>query len=350
MGPPTDLGPATGSMSGRGAFRAVCDCGFVAEGDDAATFLATARAHALSAHGIEPGDAALLASARRAGHRDADPVTATTTAWPAGWYVVHDGNGLGPGHPVAVEALGGRLLLERRSGGGVRVRTGSGAELPVDGLGGAVAVWSGAEPPPYRLGPFPELGERRWSGVRWAATGVVRTTVANAQRDVVDNAHFEPVHGLRNPETRAADRGHAFDTVSQGVISLRRIGGPPLLAHLRLDGRLHGPGLLAYRTTITAGIQIHNLLFSAVTPIDAERSRFFAGIAVRRLRVPVLDRLILRSAIAGLLQDYDRDAAYWAAGRPRPPEAGPETEEEQAMGERFERWLDRCPAGVPAAG
>jgi phenylpropionate dioxygenase-like ring-hydroxylating dioxygenase large terminal subunit len=260
--------------------------------------------------------------------------------FPHGWYVVHAGPQLEPGTTRTADLLDRTLTITREQSGGVIVTDATGHHLPVHETAGAVFAWWGPDSPDWQVGPFPELNDtRRWTPVHWLRSGVVRTTVENAQRDVVDNAHFEPVHGLRHASTTARPAGRYLDTVSQGIITLRRIGGPPLLAHLYLDGQLHGPGLLVYRTTITIGIQVHNLVFSAVTPVDGENSVFFAGVAVRKLPIPGVNGLVNRAAAKGILADYEADARFWASGRQRSPDAGEPTEDELRMFAMYEGWL-----------
>lgn len=261
---------------------------------------------------------------------------------PDGWYFVHDVASLRPASAVQVFALGDDLTVARDRGGSVIVRGTDGETRRTDVVAGAVFVWHGRGEPGYRL-ESTDQGPG-WTPVRWATTGVVATSVANAMRDVIDNAHFEAVHGLRGAETTAVDAGHAIETVSQGAIRLSRIGLPPLLAHLRLDGRLDGPGLLVYRTTITCGTRIRNVLLSAITPLDGGTARFAVGVSVRR--VPGLSWLIVRTALRGLLRDYDADARYWAAGRPRPEGAGPLRDDERALHALYDAWLARA---LPAA-
>jgi phenylpropionate dioxygenase-like ring-hydroxylating dioxygenase large terminal subunit len=264
---------------------------------------------------------------------------------PRGWYVVCTSADLERAGPRSANLFGTTLHLQRNASGEPAIRDEDG-ELPAYEIAGAVFAWYGGHPPDWRPGPFPELADRRWTQVHWLPSEPVRTTVQNAQRDVVDNAHFGPVHGLRNADTRAWDAGHAFDTVSQGIITLRRIGGPPLLAHLSLDGRLHGPGLLVYRTTVTIGFQISNLVFSAVTPIDDERCVFFAGVSVRKLPLPGVNRFVVKSAARSLLLDYESDAAYWSGGRVRDAAAGEPTDDERRMDKLFHEWLAQY---LPAA-
>ena len=259
---------------------------------------------------------------------------------PTGWYVIHAGPGLEPGTRVSSNLLCTQLQIARAADRSVTVHDADGRELLTQEIAGAVFAWHGGETPTWRVGPFPQLGDGRWTPVHWVPAPEVNTTVENAQHDVLDNAHFGPVHGLRDAETRARADGHALNTVSQGIISLRRIGGPPLLAHLKLDGRLHGPGLLVYTTIITIGVQIRNLVFSAVTPTTSpDRCMFFAGVAVRRLPLPWVNQLMIRTAAKGLLADYQADAAYWAAGRIRPPEAGEPTEEELQLDALYDSWM-----------
>jgi hypothetical protein len=270
--------------------------------------------------------------------------------FPNGWYVIHAGDGLIPGTRKRAQLLCTELEIAREVDGAVTVTDADGRVLAVHQIAGAVLVWHGAGAPAWRVGPFPELDGRRWTPVHWLPSGEVHTTVENAQRDVLDNAHFGPVHGLREADTRAHRYGHALDTVSQGIVSLRRIGGPPLLAHLRLNGRLHGPGVLVYRTTLTIGFQIRNLVFSAVTPATEEdRCVFFAGVAVRRLPLPFVNQMMVRTTAKGLLLDYEADAAYWAAGRVRPAEAGPVTEEDRRLAELYDDWLAQYLDPVPLA-
>jgi hypothetical protein len=155
---------------------------------------------------------------------------------------------------------------------------------------------------------------------------------------VVDNDHFAPVHHLDGPETRARVEGPFVHTVSQGIMNLARIGGPPLRCHIRLAGTLHGVGILTYRTTITIGLQIHGLLVTAPTPVDGARVRFHVGAMTGRWRIPGIATLVRRGVVASVIEDTERDASFWEspAGRYLSPTPDPEWPARLAS---FERWL-----------
>ncbi len=259
----------------------------------------------------------------------------STGLFPTGWYVVELASSLAAGEGRKLPRLGGQVEVARARDGSVAVVDDAGRELVARERADMILAWSGEGEPWFEIERFPELARPDWSPIAWHRSRPIRTSVENAMRDVADNGHFEPVHGLHGAETRIEPDGRFLDVQTQGILDTSRWGAPPLKGHIRLDGRLHGPGLLTYRTTITLGIQIRNLVFSAATPIDAERIQMFAGVSIRRL--PWISRLVQRRMVAGLAEDYERDAGYWeTSGRFPQPQAAPEQDE--AM-DRYDAWL-----------
>ncbi len=211
-----------------------------------------------------------------------------------------------------------------------------------------VLVWEGDGSSDFTIDRCEELGDRRWTDIRWGRSPVYRTSVVAVQRDVVDNDHFGPVHHLDQAETRAHPRGPFLDTVSQGIINLSRLGGPPLLGHIRLMGRLHGIGLLTYRTTITLGIRLRSLVLSAPTPIDADHVQFHVGVAVRRI-FPGASELMRAAVLASVLNDIRNDAVLWEAPAGA-GESAPRLPEQARMFEIFDTWLTQHLPGAAGLG
>lgn len=268
---------------------------------------------------------------------------------PESWYMVAPSGRVERGGALREALLGTELTLTRRADGRVDARDAAGRARAVAEVNGMVLVWEGAGDPTWEVAPFAEYGDPAWTDLRWARSRTYAAPVQTVQRDVVDNDHFAPVHHLDGPETRARFEGHHVHTVSQGIMNLARIGGPPLRCHIRLAGTLHGVGLLTYRTTITIGLQIHGLLVTAPTPVDSARVRFYVGAMTGRWRIPGVAALVRRGVVASVLDDTERDAAYWEspAGRYLSPTPDPEWPERRAA---FERWLAQfAPAAAAAA-
>ena len=267
---------------------------------------------------------------------------------PNSWYMVMPGSALAAGATHTERALGTEFPIARDGAGAVTVRDARGARRHVHEVNDMVLVWEGDTEPAFVIAPCPELADARWTSVRWGRSPVYRTSVVNVQRDVVDNGHFGPVHCLDAAETRASRDGRHFDTVSQGILNLRRLGGPPLLGHIRLDGRLHGLGLLTYRTVITLGVQLRSLVLSAPTPVDDDHVCFHLGIATARI-FPGASEIMRRAVLASVLHDIRRDAVHWESAHGRFP--GPDVEEpEQArLFAMFDSWLAQHLPAAPAA-
>lgn len=264
---------------------------------------------------------------------------------PESWYMAAPSEDLVLGVERREAMLGTEITLARGADGRVQARDAAGRARAVSEVNGMVLVWEGAGDPRWELDAFAEYGDARWTDFKWARSRIYTVPVQSVQRDVVDNDHFAPVHHLDGPETRARFEGHSVHTVSQGIMNLARIGGPPLRCHIRLAGTLHGVGILTYRTTITIGIQIHGLLVTAPTPVDASRVRFRIGAMTGRWRIPGVAALVRRGVVASVIEDTERDATYWESpeGRYLSPTPDPEWPERRTS---FERWLSQF---LPAA-
>ena len=259
---------------------------------------------------------------------------------PDGWYMALPGSSLRAAAPARVRMLGTELTVERSAAGSAVARDAAGRPRLAREVNDMVVVWHGDAEPTFDVAPCPELESGRWTSVLWGASRVYATAVQNVQRDVVDNAHFEPVHHLSGAETRVDPRGPYLDTTSQGIMNMRRLGGPPMLAHIRLDGRLHGLGLLTYRTTITLGVQIRSLVLSAPTPIDDRHVRMQLGIATPRLPVPGAAAVLRKAIHLSVLADYERDAVHWESARARFAGGVVDDEASRLLG-TFDRWLEQ---------
>jgi hypothetical protein len=256
--------------------------------------------------------------------------------FPRSWYMVCASAEVKRG-PLAVSALGTTLTVRRDARGQVEVVGAGGQPRLAREVNQMVLVWEGSGEPDFEV-PSLET-DPAWTPISWTRSRVIRTTVEQVQQDAVDNAHLGPVHRLEGAETRAEQRGPWLDTVSQGVMNLSRLGGPPLLCHIRLDGRLHGLGLLAYRTTITLGLQIRSLSLTAPMPIDANHLVFHVGAATLR-PLPGTGRLLRRAIMQSVVHDVEQDAVRWEAGpRYLPSPASPQPGDE--LFSLYEAWLGR---------
>ena len=255
---------------------------------------------------------------------------------PSAWYPVLPSSQLTAGSSTTLAFAGGELALSRNADGALH------SQLPADRVverNGLIFVWHGDEAPEFEVEVLPEIGDRGWTSVKWKAMRPFETTIENVMRDVVDNAHFGPVHKMAEADTRAWQDGHHLITRSQGIVDLRRFGGPPLRGHLRLDGRVHGPGLLTYHSVLTLGVQTQTILLSAAYPIDENTVQMWVGVTIPRRRVPGLQRLILSRYLTALERDYLADAEFWESeqGRMAPT---PSDAIEEELYEVFDGWFE----------
>jgi len=262
--------------------------------------------------------------------------------FPTSWYMIDISSSLAVGQTRTIQILGQELQVKRSPDGSVQVTDESGKELHVRDVNDMIMVWYGDEEPWFEVEAFPELSKPEWRPVRWHRSRVFRTTVDNTMRDAVDNGHFGPVHGLDRAETQAWQEGPYLDTRSQGIIDTKRMGGPSLKGHLYLKGRLYGMGLLTYRMTITLGIQLHNVTFSASTPVDAEHVQMFGGVSLRK--VFLLSGLIQRQMVSALAKDYESDALHREnSGRYNVHQL---TNEETVLFDLYDGWLSQFQAAA----
>jgi len=264
---------------------------------------------------------------------------------PSAWYPLIPSSHLPAGSSAELELAGKPLLLARSESGEVRGGQGTHAIRERNGL---VFVWHGDGEPTFDVEELEEVTSPDWTPVRWMKLRTFETTIENVMRDVVDNAHFGPVHKLQDADTRAWQEGLHLITRSQGIVDLRRFGGPPLRGHLRLDGRVHGPGLLTYRSLVTVGIQMRQILLSAAAPLDDNRVQIWIGVTVPTPPVPGLTRLIVSNYLRALQIDYLADAEFWESEEGRMP-AKPADEIEAGLYAVFDRWMSGFEGDAVAA-
>jgi phenylpropionate dioxygenase-like ring-hydroxylating dioxygenase large terminal subunit len=268
---------------------------------------------------------------------------------PNGWYMICPSNALAPGRRITERALGTSLQLERDPEGRIAVRDADGRERLGRQANEMILVWEGDLPPAFSIDAFPELSDAQWTSVKWTRSRTFATTVENIQRDIVDNFHLDPVHHIENPETRASADGYFLNAVSQGFVNLWRFGAPPGFAHLRFEGRLHGPGLLMYHSRITFWLKVEALVFNALMPIDEGHVCIHGGVMVRKSFLPGMAAFVQWRAMGSLLDDYERDSANWESreGRLAAPAL---TTEDEALFALYERWIHQFrPAASPRA-
>ncbi|MCO4772725.1 MAG: hypothetical protein KDA24_22020 [Deltaproteobacteria bacterium] len=264
------------------------------------------------------------------------------------WYPVLPSTSLTSGESQSLTVRGSAHRLSRVGGAAILSEAGeSTATCEVNGL---VFAWSGSGEPDWQVHPLPEFDDPSWTPLTWRRLGPYAATARDVMRDVVDNGHFEPVHGLMGAATSAWEEGPHLRTVSQGKVgiprrypSLVRRGLTPR-GHLRLEGRIHGPCLLSYRGTLSFGIHLEHILLSAVVPIDEATVEIWIGVSIQRQ--PLLPNWIVQRRIMDDLQsDYDKDAALWklcqdnaAAGGVPAPAQRPVLEEEARLFSVFDDW------------
>jgi hypothetical protein len=207
-------------------------------------------------------------------------------------------------------------------------------------VNGMVMVWHGPGEAEFEIASIPEISARDWRPLRWGKPRPFATTVTNVMRDVVDNHHFGPVHGLIRPRTEASERGPFLDFASEGLIDTSRLAGPRLLAHLRIEGRLHGMGLLVYHMTMTMGLQFRYVTLSAATPIDTHRVRIHLAVAMRRAPLGPVTALVESRAFHDYVVNFERDRVHWESPAGRLEPAVPLAEEVELLG-RYDRWAAR---------
>jgi hypothetical protein len=200
-----------------------------------------------------------------------------------------------------------------------------------------VFVWHGSDEPEFEIAPIAELNAPNWRPLRWRKLRPFATTLENVKRDVVDDHHFGPVHGVHDAHTRASIQGPFFDTVTEGLIDTSRFAGPRLLAHLRLDGRLHGLGLLVYHMTVTMGIQLRFVTLSTATPIDAAHTRMYIALCMQRAPLGPLAGLVEPLVFKNFALNFEHDRIHWETPKGRfDPDVRLPAEAE--LLEVFERW------------
>lgn len=258
--------------------------------------------------------------------------------FPHSWYPLLPASQLAPGEGRNLDRLGTTLRAERAADGTVSIIARSGAPVPACEVNDLVFAWHGPAEPSFAVEPLPQIGADGWTPVDWRQLRPFETSITNVMRDVVDNAHFEPVHKLAEADTRAWIDGHHLCTRSQGIVDTSRFGGPRFRGHLLLDGRVHGMGLLTYNGTFTMGVQLPHVLLSAAVPLDDGRVQMWVGVTVKRTPVPGLSRFLRGRFLRGLIEDYLADAEYWEspAGRLQPE---PSDDLEAELYAVFDRWL-----------
>jgi hypothetical protein len=251
------------------------------------------------------------------------------------------------GHDVTMTRLGRSLTVRRDAEGALSATVAGGSTLPVLEANDLVFAWHGPGAPTFTIHPLPALSSPCWTTVRWKKLRPVRTSVVNVMRDVVDNAHFGPVHGVREADTRAFQEGHHLRTRTQGIIDTSRFGGPPLHGHLLLEGRVHGLGLLTYEGLLTLGVQIPHVVLSAVAPIDEAHVEVWIGIAVKKVPLPGASSFLRGTFLRGLEEDCLADARFWESADGRSTSAPHDAAGAELLA-LFDTWLTRFPQ-VPAA-
>jgi phenylpropionate dioxygenase-like ring-hydroxylating dioxygenase large terminal subunit len=258
--------------------------------------------------------------------------------FPSAWYVVCLGADLPPGGSVRVDMLSTSMTARRASRGEVQVvddRTG--LALPAREVNEMVMAWYGPGEPRFEIAPIPELSMPGWRRLRWRKPRPFATTVENVMRDVVDNDHFGPVHGLLGARTDAEQNGPFLDTLSEGIIDTSRFAGPKLLAHLRIEGRLHGMGLLVYHMTVTMGLRLRYVTVSTATPIDEGHVRMHLALCMQRAPLGPFSGLVEPLVLDNFAHNFENDRGHWESASGRFEPEARLTRERPLLG-IFDRW------------
>lgn len=171
---------------------------------------------------------------------------------------------------------------------------------------GVIFVYAGPGAPTWEVPPIPEAADERFGPALYRDYRV-RTHVQEMRENLVDEAHFQFIHGASRPVEQEFVPNGRFARVSM------RFGKPLLWGRGRVDsefrGEMYGPGVALVRVT-TSIMDISAIALT--TPVDEQLSEMRMIYLIKRppfapLLHPLL-RAIFRITAYG---EVDAEAAIW---------------------------------------
>jgi 3-ketosteroid 9alpha-monooxygenase subunit A len=181
---------------------------------------------------------------------------------------------------------------------------------PVCEQNGAVHVWFHPEgaPPRFEVPAIPEWRADGWSSWRHR-TLEVRTHSREIVENVVDIAHFVPVH---------ATEAQRFENQFDGHRAIQRSGGVGAGDSLypgstyRVEATYHGPGL---QITEFESRGVESRLLNAHTMIDADRLHLRIAVMVKSAGSSARSERFLDAYVRDLQTGFEQDIAIWTHKR-----------------------------------
>jgi 3-ketosteroid 9alpha-monooxygenase subunit A len=234
---------------------------------------------------------------------------------PYGWYVVATSDEVAAGSELAVRYFGCDLVVFRNAAGRAVVL--DALCLPTKGVaGGRAGAWPVCErngfvfahyhpagaAPAWEIPEVAEHDSEAWTPYfrrRWKIKTHIQEMVENA----FDAAHFRYLHKLHNhPQPEIRFNGPLFQ------LKTRTVQETPfgvIDGHLDIDSRGFGFGVVRF-----SGL-IDTLLFTTITPIDADYVDARFTFSVRKLPDPNATRVVGEGFVDELGRQVDEDIRIW---------------------------------------
>lgn len=226
--------------------------------------------------------------------------------YPWGWFVVARSTELVAGAPLEMRYFGIDWRAERIDGA-VRVRSlEDDRPLPVDEHSGLVMVWfhPRGEPTSFRVPAVPEHGAPGWLDWR-LETLEIATHSREIVENVVDLAHFAPVHATEPHRFENVFEDHCAIQISEGIgAPNNKYKGSPY----DLVATYHGPAI-QFTTFRSRGMEAR--LVNAHTMIDPRRLHLRFGVLLRDPGDPAMGERFQRAYVADLQRGFEEDIAIW---------------------------------------
>ena len=284
--------------------------------------------------------------------RDAEAPT-PFSGYPRGWFLVQFSDELAPGQVKPLRYFGQDLVIYRGEGGAVKVLDafcphlgahlghggkvrGDSIQCPFhawrfDGDGQCVEIPYASRVPPQAKVPCwpvaekngmifvwhdPQRGAPDWalpdlddvlSGGRFTAWNHSVLEIATHPREIVENivdtAHFMPVHGTSAKKFRNEFHGHVAVQHNEGVAYPLGGGEDPYT----LTATYYGPG---YMVTHMKGV-LESVLINAHTPVEPNLLHLRFAVALKQDGDRQISRAFTDRYIDNLRRGYLQDVAIW---------------------------------------
>jgi 3-ketosteroid 9alpha-monooxygenase subunit A len=277
---------------------------------------------------------------------------AASHVYPRGWFVIHFSDELKPGEVKPLQYFGQELVLFRTDTGDPRIldafcphmgaHLGYGAKVQggeivcpfhawrFDGAGkctavpyashipprariaawpvveknGMIYVWNDADGqgPDWEVPDLPEYGAASYSPWRHSILAI-KTHPREIVENLVDTAHFMPVHGTDAKSFRNEFHGHVGVQHNEGVAY--PLGGGT--DHYSLTATYFGP---AYMVTHMKGV-LESILINAHTPIGPNLLHLRFAVSLKRSGSREIPAVFADKYIENLRDGFLQDVAIW---------------------------------------